>query len=597
MHNNLSQAKNIIDYWSWVERFTPPTLFDNDSAIKTVLGDQEIPWLNPDYSEDETHTWLYSVYVGVINCKNIIEKLKAELGSELIDSNSKNEESESYLFCFEVDINGHPIGDSIAIPDYVASMGCLIKVRHLTPDIWLDNFDPIKTKIEEMLKNIFCNLRQPDTQAPLNFTLFEQMVGAVKQITEWKELLYDVKNQVRIDIRKIAKPKNIQDNSIEEIETESENESLKLFNSFFFKDLKSISDDMKRNEPLGEVLLEYLNIVPCPPKADIRKDKTLLQTLLSPNNLAVARWPGKGDHPLVLGQQLAVNTLFNSKTEMFSVNGSPGTGKTTLLRDVIANIVVLRAQKLAALNSPDDAYTGSENVCIANYNYKIWKLNEELLGHGIVISSPNNAAIKNITTEIPLAGAIDDKWGADYFSEVASHIFGKKCWGLTAAPLGSSKNVKEFFNAFWPIHPKDKTFNKLLLDNNADFEDWQQAKENFLACIKSFNSIQNELNNIEKFLKEKAQILDCLNTIKLKHNDLTKEIKSVDESKQKIFLKKLELEDKISEHEKAKAYLKEIKPSFIKRILNFFFDRKKNLEWDTKYNQRIQLLIKLSDKK
>ena len=106
---------------------------------------------------------------------------------------------------------------------------------------------------------------------------------------------------MRIDIRKVAKPKNISDESMEEIETESENESLKLFNSFFFKDLKLISDNMKRNEPLGKVLSEYLDIVPCPSKTDIRKDKALLQNLLSPKKLAFARWPGKGDHPLVLG--------------------------------------------------------------------------------------------------------------------------------------------------------------------------------------------------------------------------------------------------------------------------------------------------------
>ncbi|KIE05963.1 hypothetical protein NF27_CG01430 [Candidatus Jidaibacter acanthamoeba] len=68
MRNNLLQTKNIIDYWSWVERFTPPTAYKNDSALKVVLGDKEIPWLNRskfEQYEDETHTWRYTVYVGV----------------------------------------------------------------------------------------------------------------------------------------------------------------------------------------------------------------------------------------------------------------------------------------------------------------------------------------------------------------------------------------------------------------------------------------------------------------------------------------------------------------------------------------------------
>ena len=49
------------------------------------------------------------------------------------------------------------------------------------------------------------------------------------------------------------------------------------------------------------------------------------------------------DRALVISQQFAVNTIIRDKgTAMFAVNGPPGTGKTTLLRDLIAAVFEVR---------------------------------------------------------------------------------------------------------------------------------------------------------------------------------------------------------------------------------------------------------------
>ena len=508
------------------------------------------------------------------------------------------------MCCFEVDINGKPIEGSIAIPDYVASMGCLIKMEDLSSDIWLNNFDSIKDKIKEILNNVFIMLRKPDHHIPINFNLFEDLVNGIKQISEWEELLGTVKNKVRIDSHKVVKPKPklSKENLIEEIEQEIEVEStsLNLFNSFYFKDLKLISDTIKGNKPIGKALSEYLNLIPSIPRADIRAENKLVQTLLSPHNLAPARWPGNGDHPLVLSQQLAVNTFFNSKTEIFSVNGPPGTGKTTLLRDVIANIIVLRAKKLAAFNSPSDAFSGSENLYIEGYNYKVWKLNEELLGHSIVITGSNNTAVENITTEIPIKSAIDDQWEIDYFSEVASYIFGKECWGLTAAPLGSAKKVSDFFSKFWPNRIKGESindFNTILNKSDAGAKDWQQAKKNFLNCLEKFSKIQEELKGLEECLKTKVILEEHLKTIEIKYKSLTRQLNAINETKQELIIKIDSAESSILVKEKVISAIEKTRPSFFARIWNFLFNRKKNSDWEKEYLQEIKSLVKSQKRK
>jgi AAA domain len=136
---------------------------------------------------------------------------------------------------------------------------------------------------------------------------------------------------------------------------------------------------------------------------------------------------------------------------LFAVNGPPGTGKTTMLRDVIAAIIVNRAIELADLPSADEAFTTAhEQWQPARYSHTITIPNPRLTGFEIVVASSNNGAVENISTEIPGPKGIDGQWhdaaaAVDYFRQTAGH----DAWAMVAARLGNRANRTAFTEGFW----------------------------------------------------------------------------------------------------------------------------------------------------
>lgn len=161
------------------------------------------------------------------------------------------------------------------------------------------------------------------------------------------------------------------------------------------------------------------------------KDKTAVARfyadVLDLDNTPLGRWPSQ--YSLSLMQQVAVNLVAGrtpsnraSRTlphsDIMSVNGPPGTGKTTLLKDIIAANIVEKARLLAAYETPDDAFEAIAGVeTPLKYATRAYRLKDPAIGDlGIIVCSSNNTAVENISSDLPkgeklLEGLAEDSAG------------------------------------------------------------------------------------------------------------------------------------------------------------------------------------------
>lgn len=263
-----------------------------------------------------------------------------------------------------------------------------------------------------------------------------------------------------------------------------------------------------------------------------------LRHILSVEQSPWGKWPSK-NHPFMM-QQAAINIALNNKQPIIAVNGPPGTGKTTLLREIVADAVVKRAFLLAKCNHPDELFIAN-SFLLGDKKCTYYSLRpdigKEISKYAIVLASSNNNAVENVSKQLPLVDALDknlwetedeelsavgqlfsldnapkehiarrifDKEGQPreivevpeiYFSDFAENLLRAPCWGLISAPLGKRSNVISFYK---------KVLTKLKFDyyqqKSADGSRMNKYEEARMKFISQFNVVKL----LRKTLSEQA---------------------------------------------------------------------------------------------
>ncbi len=297
-------------------------------------------------------------------------------------------------------------------------------------------------------------------------------------------------------------------------------------------------------------------------------------------------------------QSGAINTIFSKLLKskgIQGVNGPPGTGKTTLLLDVIAEIIVNRAKVISELGY--DKLFQSSYVKIdkeTGYDLYTYNLNSKIQNdYGIVIASNNNAAVENISKELPAKSKIDTSvfQDADYFSQCSTKLIKEESWGVLAAALGNAKNRSNFKKSFWVTNKEEGIigFNDLLYeiykDENNDkthlhFDAFNLENKKFKSLLDKFETFKKKASQFHELLPEFIENKKQQKSGNVQQKQIEKNLLQLSKEKQIIHEKEIDLRKDSGRIESALQLHLQRKPSFFffQKLFNSYSFQKWNLE-------------------
>ncbi|RXQ89489.1 ATP-binding protein [Ancylomarina salipaludis] len=508
----MTEYKKILSCWHKLEHFSPAALPKGNNIAE--LTDSE-PWRIPLRSSDKKKTIEYTIFLGVFDSLNATNFIKGYFKDKEKDENERNTK-----VCFaslKLDIDGYYINDSLGISTLPWALGQLEK-GEVKSDDWSRKFENIKQKVIVDFDYVFNDPLAKESggvcrsKPSVSYLQLKNIQSKIETLCGWS-----VKPNKSIYIKRDEK-------FISKKESINNSATTDILNSFYTKDLESILAKFKPGDS-PKAFLDYLNgsLGKSSKRIDLSKDTEALKTSLTPINYPDGCWPS--EYTLSLMQQFAVNNIFNSLSEsnqegIFSVNGPPGTGKTTLLRDIVAPIVVKRAKALSKIENPSDAFTKVGQVGInENFSAFVYAPATELTNAGMVVASSNNGAVENISKELPLKKeASPFSHQISYFKKVAENCINEDNWGLISAVLGNKQNRNDLVSNLWFNKDFTDLQKTLKLNKVDDSSEWDNIVSVFNLKL---DAVAQEKLRLEKF---KIEYEDYEETLRLK-NQFEREVK------------------------------------------------------------------------
>jgi len=516
-------SSDLIRYWHAVELLQPQTIPDikirdkpHQPFIHDIDRESPLPW-DPSsplarQQRAEGRVWSHRFYAHWFASAEIDRVLCAAFGEE--HGYREPQDRDVALFALRFSEDGRMVADSFVLSSAAWMLG-----RVYNRQDWTQGFDLAQREATNLAKEHLGGIVESDA--------YQALIDRVLELVGLSSFFTDGKRRSRV-LSLPTDPKNAGEVGDDPL------------NSFILEDLANVASHL-RDGTTSDPLSAYLARHDGAHRIDVTDDSRsefLIDTLL-PDRHPEGCWPAEDHRGLVHAQQLAVNRILGelrTASGIQSVNGPPGTGKTTMLRDIIAAVVTTRADVLASLSRASDAFAANarhevEQIQDGGRTKFCYVLNEDLFGHEIVVASSNNGAVENVTMELPQRDRIDASWldpDNDHFSDLAELLAGRPAWGLVSAKLGAKRNRTDFTNKFYygagdlppapgkdgaaPTARKAQGFSDWLKEKSATTwttatrqEAWSIAVGRYRAAKAAAAELRSEATGLDARLKEAGE--------------------------------------------------------------------------------------------
>jgi hypothetical protein len=556
----------VLAFWRAVELFSPQKVpkLSQDHVYKLEAGSL-LPWQDEHALKKErirrSNVWQHSVFLGIFSLDDAYADLRKALKDQREDDNGDPPRAgRGALAAFTVAKDGRVILGSQTLSSCAWALSRAFADRAGARG-WVGGFEHAANSFAEEFNELLA-LSEDDEQGAkiaqkghpvgpvLDFALLESLREHVAELLATESSgagrAVEEASEIRVRSYQVGKTSCYRAGERD------------FLNSFIARDLKRVANAVGNGgRAYGPALGCYLSSAEDGKaeaktlgRVDVEQDLPRVRELLAPEHVPLGRWPRSVTQPADLGQQLAVNAVVHGELSrdgpggLLAVNGPPGTGKTTMLRDLIAAFVVERAQRLAELHKPEDAFEEKPiTFSVDSQKRTVHRLKPKFTGYEMVLACATNAAAENVSAEIPLAEAIAPEWRehGDYFADIATSMLGgsstnseeeeeeeeeeedgdgeedhddddpREAWAMVAACLGTVARCKTFATAFWfgrdtndgatnsdsvegvsAATDAELGLRRILQNHQATPGDWNNARKDFGAVLKRVEGARAE---------------------------------------------------------------------------------------------------------